>query len=190
VYVGGVKVIDYSGDLTTNGVTQLAGIRYGHHTSNTSTIYTAWSECAVCDSDTRSISGIMTLVPTGAGNSSAWAGTYADVDEAAMGTDSISSATANQLSQFTVTPTSAISSGAALSAVAVNFRAHRGSLGPQNIQANVRTGGTDYNSASLSGFGLAMKSMQNIWTTNPNTGGTWLGSDLGAGFNVGVKSVG
>jgi hypothetical protein len=191
LYVGGVLVIDYSGDLTTDGATTLSNFQFNYIAGavSPSGSLVSLSEVIVADEDTRGMA-LATLTPLAAGNAQAWSGAVGDVNEAALSDASIISTTAaDQLAQFTVTPGSAITSGTGIRAVSVNARAAKGASGPQNLQAVVRTGSTDYASSNLS-VATALGRVANIWGTNPNTSVAWLGSDLlAAGFNIGLKSI-
>lgn len=189
LYVGGILVLSYSGDVTTNSATTLDNFALGHMGANNNQHDMYWSEVAVADVDTRGIDGIVTLVPTGAGNSSGWTGAYTDVDETTLSADAMTSATANQLSQFTVTQQGALSGTVSIGAVCVSARTHKGSTGPQNLQLNVRTGGADFQSSTVA-LGGDFKAAQGIFTTNPNTGAAWAASEITAvGFNIGLKSI-
>jgi hypothetical protein len=189
VYAGGLLVASYSGNVVTNSATGLDSVLLKAYSGYSGSGSCYWSEVAAADADTRAISGIMTLVPTGAGNSSSWSGSYGNINETVLDSNNINSGTANQVSQFTITPTGTIASGSAVGAVVVSARGHIGSSGPQNLQASVRTSSTDYFSSNLP-VAAAYKALQAYWLTNPNTSAAWSAADLNAGgFNIGVKSI-
>lgn len=189
LYVGGTLVLDYSGDVTTDSATTLDGFALGSANSNSGSVTWGWSEIIVADSDTRGMA-LATLPVNAAGNTQAWSGANTDINETTLNdATSISTTTAAQLAEWTVTPASAITSTTGILAVGVSARAAKGSTGPQNLQAAVRTGATDYTSANLP-VSTTLGPLQATWATNPNTAVAWTGADLtAAGFNIGVKSI-
>jgi hypothetical protein len=193
VYLNGVKIIDYSGDVTTNGATTLSAVMPGQisgQVTASSSGSTWWSEIIAATVDTRSMR-LVTLPPAGSGNTTAWTGgtTTTNINEVTLSDATlISSGTAGQVNEFTVT-SSGITGNPGIVGVVVNARAQKGGTGPTKADLMVRTASTDYVSADIplaASFGL----ISNTWETNPNTAGPWSASDLtAAGFNVGVKSV-
>jgi len=187
LYLGGTKVIDYSGDVTTNSVSTLAGVILGQPIASSSfPMY--WSEVIAATTDTRSLS-LATLPPAAAGNAFTWTGAATDVNEITLDdATQITSLTAGQLAETTVTSASIVGTPGIV-AVVVNARAQKGSTGPQNADLLVRTGGTDYASPDIA-LPASLGRISNVWVSNPATGNAWLASDLTqAGFNVGIKSV-
>lgn len=191
MYQDGTLLIDYSGDVTTNGDTgavldSFGWNAFGWNYTNSGEVF---SEIIASTDDTRSL-GLVTLAPTGAGNASGFdAGAYTDIDETSLSADSLMSGTANQLSQFAVTAGAILTGSLSIAAVVVKALAHKGATGPANLQLNVRTGGVDYQSGSVA-LGANFAPAQGIWVTNPNSGAPWTASDLNAaGFNIGVKSI-
>lgn len=130
---------------------------------------------------------LMTAYPSGAGASSAWTGTYTNIDEIAFSdADFIFSDTAGDTSTFTVTTVGSLT-GYTVRAVCVSARAKKGATGPTNLQLVLRAGGTDYNSASKAldvGYGAFL----NIWEDNPNTAVDWLNADISS-IQVGVEAI-
>jgi hypothetical protein len=76
VYVDGVLVITYTGDVTVSGVTALDSVFLGVCSLNGADI----SEIIVADEDTRNLS-LVTMAPNGAGDTQDWTGAYTDIDE-------------------------------------------------------------------------------------------------------------
>lgn len=139
-------------------------------------------------STTSTIGGRLFTVPvSGAGATSSWTGTYANIDEIVYSdADFINSGTANQVSTFAVTvPTL---TGYEVQAVAVTARAKRGSAsGPQNLQLALRSAGTDYFSGSKA-LGLGYGAFVHIWETDPATAAAWVNTAV-ASLQPGVKSI-
>lgn len=187
VYLDGSLIISYSGDVTTDSATTLNGFVLG--VNGTLAANTAfWSEAICSDGDTRALN-LVTLAPTANGNAFTFdTGSYANINETTIDdTGLITSGTALQLAQFTV-GSSGITGTPAIRALCVSARAQKGGTGPQNCKMNVRTGGVDQFSSTLS-LPAAMNRTAYVFDTNPGTSGPWAYSDLtAAGFNVGIRS--
>lgn len=124
---------------------------------------------------------------SGNGANTAWTGDFGNVDEAVLNeADYIYSGTATQVETFSHTLVGA-TTGYVPVAVCVSARAKRGATGPQNFQLALRSGSTDYFSATKS-LGLGYTAAQNIWETNPDTSAAWATSQLAA-LQPGVKSI-
>lgn len=190
VYLDGTLIANYLGDVTTDSATTLSNLVLGTPMVDGANGATYWSECIVSDSDTRSMT-LATLPVNVAGNSQLWTGANTDINETTLSdATAISTTTAAQLSEWTITPASAIGSTTPIAAVVVSARAANGSTGPQNLQGVVRTGAADFTSSNISGMTQTLAPRRAIWTTNPNTTVAWVGSDLtAAGLNIGLKSI-
>lgn len=188
VYLDGTKIIDYSGDVTTNSATALASAVFGQDHANGSSFADYWSEIIVSTTDTRSLS-LVTLPPAAAGNAFNWTGATSDVNEVTLDEATlITSATAGQIAQTTVA-TTGLAGTTGIVALVVNARAQKGGTGPQNADLLVRTGGVDYASADIV-LPASLGRISKTWDTNPATSSAWTASDLtAAGFNIGIKSV-
>lgn len=185
VYQGGTLILTYTGDLTTNSATTLSAFVLG--VTNT-TASTYWSEAICGTADTRSMS-LVTLPPAANGNAFAWTNSYTSVNETTLDDATLcASATANQISEVTVTSTG-ITGTPGIVGVVVSGRAQKGGTGPANANLMVRTAATDYFSGSIA-LSASLSRISNIWETNPNTSAAWVPGDLtAAGFNVGIKSL-
>jgi hypothetical protein len=190
VYLEGVQVLTYTGDVTTDGATSLDGVRLHSFVNSDTTNAEAfhWSEVIAATTDTRSVA-LATLAPAATGNAFAWSGNVAALNETTLDDTTIASSTsAGQVLETTVTNTT-VSATAAVQAVVVSARAMKGATGPTSVNLLVRTGGADYAigpQALPTGFGR----LQGVWATNPATGAAWSASDLtAAGFNIGVQSA-
>lgn len=152
-----------------------------------------WSEIIVTDVDTRSLS-LITVAPlaAGAANTFSTPGAVGNINEVTINdTTLISSATANQIAEYTADTSLITSAGGnpAVRAVSTYSRSQRGATGPQNMQHVVRVGGTDFTSATkslITSFGQ----VSHVFELNPATSAAWAMSDITtAGFNIGVKSI-
>jgi hypothetical protein len=126
-----------------------------------------YSQCVAADFDLTNYR-VYTSPPVSAGNSVAWTGTVADVDEIALNdNDFITSATNDQIEQFIRTAIS-IPSGT-IAAIAVNARVTANPGGPQSVRSNIRIGTTDYFNSFTFAPGTGFKPYCSIWTVNPAT---------------------
>lgn len=129
---------------------------------------------------------VFTVPVSGAGASSDWTGSFANIDEVAYSdADFINSATANQVSTFAVSAPTL--TGYSVRAVAVTARAKRGSSGPANLQLALRSSGTTYFSSSIA-QGLGYGANVNVWETDPATGAAWINTAVSS-VQPGVKSI-
>ncbi len=178
LYVGGTERISATGiDLT--GITDIAQIRLrspneAYH-----------SQIIAADEPTIGLR-LLTRYPNGTGATAAWTGGSTDIDEIVNNdADFINSSTANQVE--TVTQTGPAITGYVVRAVGVSARAKRGASGPANLQLALRSGGTDYFSASKA-LSVAYAPYQNIWAQNPATTADWVNTAIDT-IQPGVKSI-
>lgn len=177
LYISGTKRIDFTGDLS-----HLSGVEYArlHSQGLPGTI----SQVIMSDESTIGLR-LTTGAPTGAGASTDWTGTYAEVDEIVYSdADFVNSSTANQVELFTHGIT--IPSGYRVKAVAVTARAKKGSTGPSNIQLAIRTAATHVSSSQSLDVGYAPYVA--IWETDPSTGAAFTTSAIET-LQFGVKSI-
>ena len=194
VYCNGVQTFTYSGDITTNSVTSLSYVDIGQTAFNNvfgTTCRSGYSEIIVSTSDTRNLS-LVTQAPSAAGNTDTFtSGLFSNINQnLANYTSPDNSATASQIQEYKVGQAIPTGSFSVISVVQ-HAMCTVGSTGPQHIQFMVRTGSTDYNSASLAP-GVAWGVLQNNWDTNPNTSAAWATTDLVASsvnFNIGYESI-
>lgn len=183
LYENGVLVADYSGNVVTDAATQLNQVQIAGPGCGVS----SWSEMIIATTDTRNMH-LATLKPTANGNAMAWTGIVGSINPVTYNdANNISSGTANQIAEFTVPslPTGNFS----VNAVVQSARATASATGPQNLEFDVRTGGTDYQTANQTLTLSFANGYYTVWSTNPNTSAAWTTSDLGnAGFNLGVES--
>lgn len=187
VYNGGTKVID-SGDIFPVSP-NIGGIEFMGAVSGFTGVGTLASQVIVADTCTIGWK-LMTYVPSGAGNDSAWTGTYADIDKVFdnYAATNIHTVTDNAVSNFAVTPITA-PDGSLIKGFIVTAYARKGLLGgPSNLQMNMRTGGVNYFGTPFALDPAVLGPNITIWDTNPNTGLPWIDADL-VGINVGAKAA-
>lgn len=133
---------------------------------------------------------VATLPPTATGTTSAWTGTFADVDESDINdSDFISSGTPSQVTTFGMADLSATAAGYDVVAFVAAARARHGATGPQNLQLATRTHSTDYYSSNVAGLTTSFANgFYEIWEDNPNTSVPWTTTEINA-VEAGVKSI-
>lgn len=188
LYYKGVLLGSFTGDVTTDGITDLAYIVLGNNNNGPRNF---WSEVMVTDFDNRACS-LQTFVPVANGNTHTFdTGTpaAANVNETVLNLATLDgSSVAAQIDEYT---TGAVATGTFdVAAYGVSAFASKGTSGPSKIDLAVRTGAADFFSADLA-LNVFYDDYQNWWLTNPNTGVAWQTNQIGstAGFNIGVKSV-
>lgn len=185
LYVNGVAVADTGPgvNVTTDSATALAAVLFGAPVSSANIF---WSECLVQDTTTLGC-GVQTLPPLAAGNTQSWTpNTLANINPTVINdANFISSATANQVSQWTNATTLPTGSWT-INAVVQSARVSVGTSGPLHFEWNVRTSdGTDHVTGSvapLTSFG----NFNNVWPVNPHTGVAWNAAEL---INFGLESL-
>jgi hypothetical protein len=184
LYQGGIQIFSYTGDVTTNSVTALAGIRV-HSVIQSASLGQAWSEIIVCDQDTRALN-LQTLAPVANGNTHNFdTGTpaAANVNEITLDDSTLDgSTTTNQIDEYTIP---AIASGTyGILAIGVSARMVKGATGPSKADLVVRSAAADYLSADKT-LTLSWDTYQNWWTADPATSAPWAGLPT----NIGIKSI-
>lgn len=187
LFCNGSRIADFLGDVTTNAATQLNQFRLAAAVNNP--FRTAWSEIIASTINTTAMR-LATLPPQADGTTHTWdVGGVANVNEAVVNDSSVNaSGTATQIQLYTMNniPVTAL----AISDFIVSGRALVDTTGPQHMQAVVRTGGSNFNSASLAPQTLTFGPNWIDFPLNPNTGLAWTASDLNAaGFNFGYESI-
>lgn len=185
LYINGVNVADTGPgvDVTTNSVTTLNQILFSSMNSGG---FGTYSEAAVADATTLGI-GVQTLPPLAAGNTQSWTpNTVGNVNpSAAVDANFISAASANALSEWTLSTTLPTGSWA-IRAYVQEARALVGTTGPLHFEWLLRTvDGSDNVSGSvapLTSFG----NFQNVWSNNPHTSAAWGSGEL---INAGIESL-
>ncbi len=191
LWINGTLAMTFAGDVTAGS--GLAGINYvdfgkmgtgsgGPYNNN---FLTGWSECFASTTDSRAISGIVTVPPAGDGATAQWAGTYANVD-GLLYVDStvISTTAAGQLQQLT-TATAMPAGSFAVDSVWTSVRAQAGSTAPQHLETGLHVAGADYFGASVA-LSPAMGLVQQVWSDNPATAAPWTAANVQSGL-VGIS---
>ena len=174
VWVDGVLVITYTGDVTVSGVTSLDTVVLSSDAGGSAYA----SEIIVADQDTRTLR-LATLAPAGAGTTDAWTGAYTDVNEVVLNdATSVYTNATSQDEEFTLStlPAGAVSivalkAGARCSATA-------GST-PTNIAVGIRSGGTT-SAGTPVGQTTAWTENERLMGVNPVTGLAWTQSAVNA----------
>lgn len=188
IYMNESLIVEFTGDTLQTGFTTIDQLRLSSGSTRVSADQTYFSEVIVADEDTRGWR-LATLGVTADGTNTAWTGDYTDIDEIDLDdADDITSDTADQVHGFAVDNVPAEAAGYSVEAVVVGMRANRAASGPQNLQAHVRSGGTDYFSSNVGTLGLGLLPFQAVFATDPGTASAWAQSGVNAA-EVGVKSI-
>lgn len=179
----------FSGDVTTDGVTSLGSVGFGHSIDGQFSDHgtTSWSEVIVSTQDTR-LSSLITFAPVANGVNSNWTGVVGNVNPNLYNDAVINTvAAANLVQEYTI---GSFPAGTFYIATVVpTARVARGATGPQNLQMVTRTAAADFVSATQA-LALAPGRVSVPFDLNPNTGVAWTEADLAAaGFNFGLKSI-
>lgn len=184
MYINGVQIFTFSGDVTTDGQTILNGHQLGAACTNNGD-NTAWSEFIVADSDTRSWS-LQTLAPVANGNThnfNTGSPAAANVNEITLSDTTFDgSSVAGEIDQYTVP---AIAAGSySILAIGVSARAQEGFSGPSKLDTGVRSSATDTWSSDHS-LVTAFANYQDWWNADPATSAAWAALPT----NIGLRSV-
>lgn len=187
LYFNGVAVADTGPgvDVTTNSATALAQPLWGGNTSGGNNCF--WSEMIMQTTDSRG-AALQTIPPVAAGNTQSWTpNTVGNINPVTIAdANFVASATANQLSEWTVGTTLPAGSWT-ISAVVQNARVNAGITGPQHYEWLTRTvDGTDHVQGSSAPPVGSFINDWTIWLTNPHTAGAWAAGDL---INAGIESL-
>jgi hypothetical protein len=185
LYINSSIVFNYSGDITTDGQTQLAGTYHSGYQAGGE--YCAISECIVSDGDTRDM-GIRTVAATGAGTVDQWTGAYTNVNEIQVNDSNFdTTATSGNVQRYLM---SAIPTGNYnILAKATSLRATEGGGSLAHIALDELIGGTQYATSPVA-FPTAFGNVTFVQPVNPATGVAWTQADINAsGRESGYKAT-
>ena len=186
IYINGVMVFSYTGDITTNGITALSYVQLSGVTAYNNDIGpSTWSEIIVTNLDTRTQS-LVSLTPVTLGNTMDWVGSVSNINNIQYNDmQGLTSSIAGQVAVFTTTP---IPNGVSeILALEVGARSVAGFAGIQHLDLTVQVNGTNYYSADQS-LVPAYSFVSNEWQNNPYTSLSWQLSDFNNGATIGFKS--
>lgn len=196
IYQNGTQVFNFSGDVTTNSVTTLAGVDLGFNmvVGNNIGGFTAYSEVIVSTNDTRNFS-MVTQVSTANGNTHNFdGGTAANLASTNMFSGDSSpnyASSAGLIQEYQVTPAMP-AGGYAVISVVHKARLTIGTTGPAHAEFMVRTGAADFTSTPDAAPSTGWSTFIYNWDLNPNTSAPWLTTELPASstaFNMGLKAI-
>lgn len=185
LYLDRELALSFTGNLTNSGqysaITGFdlygAGFLAGAH----------FSEVCWRTEDTRKIIGVRAIWPYDDGVNLDWSGTIDDVDEASVDeTDANYTDTVGLVQEYTVPPLPLLTGNVIVGGVMVGARMATSTTDEALV---VRTGGTDYLSASQD-TGGAIEDRMNIWETSPDTSVAFTQDEVNdPDFNIGVAST-
>lgn len=180
-YAAGTLLISNTGAVDLAGLSNITSVRWYGVSSASAFI----SELIGSTASTIG-STIKTRYASGAGNSTAWTGTYADVDEIVYSdTDGISATAANDIELFT--HSGADLTGLVIRGVAIGIRGKLGASGATGIQGALRISATNYFSSTItqaSGYGASVP----LWETSPATAAAFTAAEVAA-LEYGAKAI-
>lgn len=186
VYKNGTSIFSFSGNTDTENT--IGRLRFNGFASGAQELNV--SQVIIADESTLTWK-LQTLAPDGNGSNTAWTGDYTSIDEAVLDEgDFIETNTLGTTETATVSNINAAYAAYNVKAVEVGIRGSNDSGSAINdLQAVVRTGGNNYQSANL-GFTKdgSVQSKFAIWNTNPQTSSAWTQSEVNA-LEVGVRSA-
>jgi hypothetical protein len=175
------QCMSYTGDIQTDSATVLTGFELQEAGNDYGSYF---SELIVADSGTDlRQAALVTYAPAAVGNTDAWScsgsTSYGSVNPTTIN-DTIGCYTPTNalLEEFGVGATP--SGNYTVLGLGEYIRAEKSASGPQNIEADVRSGTTSTQSPDLAGLQTVFGTVSYIWATNPTTGVAWTTSDLGS----------
>lgn len=185
LYINGVNVCDFSGNVTTDGITSISQI----YLAGGSTGNDIWSEVVTSTTDTRG-TDLFTCAPQANGTTQNWTGTASNVNGTTYNdTTPLTTNATNTIGNFTCPSFPA--GNYTIPAVVQSARIQGAAGTITNFRFNSRPAGSgsDFDTtADIPVTGNFINYPNNIITTNPATSSAWTASALGAGVNFGVKS--
>lgn len=181
VYVDHVLISEVTGDFSAYGEVDRLAI-YNRATNGLNI-----SQVIIADEPTIGFK-VAYRQPTGAGNYTAWEGTFAEVDDAVPTDSSFIAASVNDQRENFTKALFTVPTGYRVKAVGATARARRGDTGPANLAFSLRFGSTDYDSADIP-LALDFNPVQAFWHVNPATTIEWTPADAGSvSVEFGVKA--
>lgn len=185
LYHGGA--LQASVSVSTTAVSNIASVSFKNHDSSSPTRY---SQIICTDAENTIGMKLATMVPNAnSAVNTAWTGDYTAIDEATTvdDTDFISGANDGDVETYGCTDATVVS-GMTVKALVVTARVKKGATGPQNVQAAVRIGSTNYYSGNLSNVTSGFGPVVGVFTQDPSTSAAWNVTNLNAA-EIGLKSV-
>lgn len=173
LYINGVLLVTYSGDVTVSGMTDFDSI----YTSRV-TYGTRFSEIIVANEDTRAFPGLLTMALTGDGTTTDWTGTFSTINGTTISDANPNYTNTNNLDQeFDVTnlPTGTF----AIKAIKLAMRAAKAAGTPTQIALGYNEGGTVTVEGDIA-LTTAYATYEQLDLLNPRTSAAWDSSIINA----------
>lgn len=186
VFVNGVKVIEYTGDVSFAGITGFNCIatRPSSSSSSFGVSRGVTSEFIVATEDTRNMS-LKTLAPVAAGDVNEWVGDHTDINEDIANENTyIHTEELDKLFNASLSGMPAVAKVYTVKAVKLTCRTGQSTAG--GIQFGVKTNGVNY-------FGTTKDptiedTFEEFFHTNPETGIDWTPEDID-NLQLSIRSV-
>lgn len=176
VFLNGVSLITFTGDVTVSGMTNFDSIFLWSPNGNNVT----YSEIYVADSDTRAVQGLQTLALTGAGTTNNWSNnTFSNINGISFSdTNPAFSNTAAQDQQYTVTTPTPVTYSV-IGVIQSARLARPSSATPTQVKLGYGNGASgSFGTGSTKTPSAGFSNFQQIDQINPITGVAFTQSDL------------
>jgi hypothetical protein len=188
VYLDGALLINFSGDVTVSGVTNVDSIFIGLQ-ANSSTTW-ASSEIIVADEDTRSFPGLVTMAPNGAGTTTNWTNNaFTNLNGTTISdAQPVSSNTNAQLQEYNLIdlPTGTF----VIKAVMIAARMAKSQApGVTQVELGYNSGGSvAYGTGATKALTTGYTTYNQLDSINPVTGVAWVQSDMN-GLQIDMQAL-
>jgi hypothetical protein len=184
LYVNGTQIFSYSGDITTDGVSALAGTYHGAWAPSFGALC-SWSEHYTdAGASTLPFLGLKTMNATGAGTLDQWTGAYTNAAQETVNDANFDAAgSAGDAQRY------AMSSGVSgiVLAVFTELRAEQGTL--SNLKVAQLIGGTQYLTAAQTPPGaFSYPGVLYVQPNSPASGVAWMPAELNTSFEAGYQA--
>lgn len=172
--------------VTISSMTTIGRVRWGYPGGGLS----GFSQIMATQDQSTVAGHVKTIRATGAGTYGQWTGAYTDVNEVVTSDATYNQATANNLLQSYAMGDISLPAGYTIASLRQCIRVKNdGANSPLNVDALVRSGGTDYTSSNLSGINAGYTGLSSPrYPTDPNTSAAWTQSGINA-VELGFKSA-
>jgi hypothetical protein len=183
LYVNGTSIFSYTGDVTTDGVTQLGGTYRGTWAPSFGAI-ACWSESYVdAGASTLPFLGLKTQYATGAGTLDQWTGSYTNAAQ-----QTVNDANFDASTSAGTTQRYAMSGGVSgiVLGVFTELRAIQGTL--SNLKVAQLIGGTQYlTAAQTPPTSFSTPGLLYVQPNSPASGAAWTDSELNTSYEAGYQ---
>jgi hypothetical protein len=178
VYINGVSIISFTGDVTVSGMTNFDSVFLPTHTTFASGVL-IYSEVFYCDSSSLAIVALQDLALTGPGTTTGWTNnTYTNINGTTLSDLNPTSNNATASQQYTVTTPTPVVYGVAAVQISARMAKSTGST-PTQVKLGYGSGGTGYfGTGAAKTVTTGYQTYIQVDTVNPITGLAFTQSDI------------